>query len=146
MAGLLQVDTDLLRQAVQIASQANDAITNAMNIINRVTEHNDWICSERDTINEYARKNRQDIGILQNKASNFYTAIKTSSEKFDAKEKDLVNKSNKMDDIISKAIVKVTPISSTTSTTSGAATGKVEISDFSSISSSLAGNGGGIHG
>ncbi len=142
MANFLQIDTDLLRQVVQIASQANDAITNAMNIINRVTEHNDWICSERETINEYARRNRQDIGVLQSNANNFYQAVKTSSEKFDSKEQELVQISNKIDDIIGKAIVKVNPISPVSSSTVGSASATIGLSDLQSVASSLETNGG----
>lgn len=145
MAGtVLQIDTELLTQSAEAARNANEAITQAMNLINQVTEHQDWVCSKRDAINDYARSNREAIGILQQNANSFYGAVKMSADRFAEKEQEISNRSNKLDEIISSVIVKVPPIGGGI----GSATGSVGISSMQDIGSSLGGHssGGGTHG
>ena len=145
MAGTgLQINTELLTQSAEAARNANEAITQAMNLINQVTEHQDWVCSKRDAINDYARSNREAIGILQQNANSFYGAVKMSADRFAEKEQKISNRSNKLDEIISSVIVKVPPIGGGI----GSATGSVGISSMQDIGSSLGGHssGGGTHG
>ena len=145
MAGtVLQIDTELLTQSAEAARNANEAITQAMNLINQVTEHQDWVCSKRDAINDYARSNREAIGILQQNANSFYSAVKNSADRFADKEQELANQSNKLDEIISSVIVKVQTIGGGI----GSAAGTVGISSMQDIGSSLGGHssGGGKHG
>ena len=139
MAGSrLQIDTELLKQAATAAEKANEEITQAMEMINRVTEHNDWNCKKRDVINSYASENRQAIGIIQSNSSSFYSAVKEASRRFSDKEEELARNSNRLDDIISSIIVKVPTIGGGI----GSAAGSVGVSIMSEIASSLGPNGG----
>ena len=141
MAGsILQLDTELLKQAAAAAKTANDAITQAMNLINQVTEHQDWVCSKRDVINEYARNNRAAIGTLQESANSFYAAVQNAADRFVDKEQEIANHSNKLDEIISSVIVKVPGISGAI----GSASGSVGMMDMGDIGSSISGAGNAI--
>ncbi len=145
MAGtVLQIDTELLAQAAEAARNANEAITQAMNLINQVTEHHDWVCSAKDEINKYARLNREAIGILQQNADSFYGAVKMAADRFAEKEQEIANQSNKLEEIVRSVIVKVPPIDGGI----GSASGSVGISSMQDIGSSLGGHssGGGRNG
>lgn len=146
MAGsVLHIDTDLLKQTALAAKRANDNISQAMSLINQVTEHNDWQCSRRNQINEYARNNRADIGKLQADAESFYNAVQTVSDRFVEREQQAANNSNPIDEIISR-VMSVAPsiISSATTGVPPAVSGSIGLTGFSNIDSSL--SGGGKHG
>ena len=122
MAGIdINIDTDSLKLAANTAKKANDSISQAMTLINEVTEHNDWQCARRDQINEFARNNRIAIGKLQ-------------------------KKSDKIDDLLSK-ISSIAP-SIQPSAKTGSASGAVSISSLPDMGSSLENHssGGGKHG
>lgn len=134
MAGsMLHIDTELLKQAATVAGTANEAITQALNLINQVTEHHDWVCSKREIINNYAVENRQAINVLQNNASSFYEAVKTASDRFTEKEEELASASDKLEGIISSVIVKVPAIGGGI----GSAVGSVGLTGLSDIASSI---------
>ena len=49
---ILNIDTSILRSSVSVAQQANEAISEAASLLNAITVHEDWICTERDRIKE----------------------------------------------------------------------------------------------
>lgn len=105
---VLNIDTSILRSSVSVAEQANTAITEASNLLNSITVHDDWVCRERDKIKEMTLSNRQNAHQIQERSSSFYSAIKTASEKFDTTEQDSCRRINGLDDSIGK-ITTVVP-------------------------------------
>ena len=62
---MISIDTDMLRQLAAAAKEANEAIENATLRLTAITEHRDWGCKEKNTINEYTVNNKKKIRILQ---------------------------------------------------------------------------------
>lgn len=104
----LNVDTDLLRSSVSVAEKTNDAISEAATLLNQVVVHNDWECSERNQINSYTMENRETAQKIEGYASSFYNAVKNASARFDTAEQEMRQKTNTVDDPISR-IVSVVP-------------------------------------
>ena len=77
----LNIDTSRLRSSVSVAQQANEAISEAANLLNAITVHDDWICTERDRIKEMTLSNKQKAQQIQERSSSFYSAIQTASER-----------------------------------------------------------------
>ncbi len=107
----LNIDTSILRSSVSVAEQANEAISEAASLLNAITVHDDWICTERDKIKEMTLSNKQKAQQIQERSSSFYSAIKTSSERFDSTEQDSCQRINGVDDIIGKISTVVPKIS-----------------------------------
>lgn len=99
---ILIIDTDILRSSVSVAEQANEAISEAASLLNAITVHDDWICTERDRIKEMTLLNKQKSQEIREKSAAFYAAIRTASERFDAVEQDNCRRMNTVDDIIGK--------------------------------------------
>lgn len=99
---ILNIDTDILRSSVSVAEQANEAISEAASLLNAITVHDDWICTERDRIKEMTLLNKQKSQEIREKSAAFYSAIRTASERFDAIEQDNCRRMNTVDDIIGK--------------------------------------------
>lgn len=142
----INIDTDSLKLAANTAKKANDNISQAMNLISQVTEHNDWQCARRDQINEFARNNRTAIGKLQSDAESFYNALQIVADRFVEREQDVAKQSNSIDELLQKTISLVPSIAK--SAASGAASGAVSISSLPDMGSSLENHssGGGKHG
>ena len=104
----LNVDTDLLRSSVSVAERTNDAISEAATLLNQVVVHNDWVCSERNQINSYTLENRETAQKIEGYASSFYNAVKNASARFDAAEQEMRQRTNTVDDPISR-IISVVP-------------------------------------
>ena len=99
---ILNIDTDILRSSVSVAEQANEAISEAASLLNAITVHDEWICTERDRIKEMTLLNKQKSQEIREKSAAFYAAIRTASERFDAIEQDNCRRMNTVDDIIGK--------------------------------------------
>lgn len=130
---VLNIDTSILRSSVSVAEQANTAITEASNLLNSITVHDDWVCRERDKIKEMTLSNRQNAQQIQERSSSFYLAIKTASEKFDTTEQDSCRRINGVDDSIGKITTVVPKITESIfgGSGSGADIDIVDIQQFS---------------
>lgn len=130
---VLNIDTSILRSSVSVAEQANTAITEASNLLNSITVHDDWVCRERDKIKEMTLSNRQNAQQIQERSSSFYSAIKTASEKFDTTEQDNCRRINGVDDSIGKITTVVPKITESIfgGSGSGADIDIVDIQQFS---------------
>lgn len=125
---ILDLDTDILRDTVTAAEQANSDITEAMNLLNQIVVHDDWICKEREIIKNYTLSNRQKVQELQSNADSFYKAVKQSSERFEEMEQTILQRVNQVDDLLSK-IHNVVPTLG-----AGAAGGSISIASFENLS------------
>lgn len=99
---IIDLDTDLLRELMQNASNASQQINEATNLLNATTVHNDWCCKERDIINEMTQKNKLEISKLQETSSLFYNAIKKVSDDFDTSENEISKMFETLESIIGK--------------------------------------------
>ena len=82
MAYLIDINTEELRSAVQIAQRANMHLTDAMECLNRVIIHDDWGCPERDSINRNTIENRKAAETLQYNSEMFYKNILYAADRF----------------------------------------------------------------
>lgn len=94
----LDIDTDELRSLVTTAQRANDSISEAVELLNQITVHDDWICPQRDTINNFTLANRQTATSIQDNSSAFYEAIKSVSDQFDQAEQDSISRQSAVDE------------------------------------------------
>lgn len=108
---ILNIDTSILRSSVSVAEQANERIEEASNLLNSITVHEDWVCRERDKIKEMTLSNKQKAQQIKERSSAFYSAIKTSSERFDMTEQESCHRINGVDSIIGKVSTVVPRIS-----------------------------------
>lgn len=136
---ILQINTDLLRSSVSVAEQANAAISEAASLLNAIAVHEDWICTEREKIKQMTLNNKQTAQTIEDRASSFYSAVKTASEKFDITEQNSCHKINGVDDIISKIVTTVPPITEVVHGGSGSGSA-VSMIDFSNLVTSMTGS------
>lgn len=132
----LNIDTSILRSSVSVAEQANEAISEAESLLNAITVHEDWICTERDRIKEMTIANKQKAQEIKEKSTSFYSAIKTSSERFDSTEQDSCQRINGVDDIIGRISTVVPKISENVHGGSGSSSG-ISIMDMQGIASAM---------
>lgn len=129
----LELDTDILRSSVQIASNANNMISDATTSLNRVVVHDDWNCPYRNNLKTMTLDNRAKIQQMQADADSFYNAIKTSSEKFDQTENTCISRSNALDSLLN-AVHNIVPINGVTIPNSGPS-----VANYTVIAASLGG-------
>ena len=133
---ILNIDTDILRSSVSVAEQANEAISEAASLLNAITVHDDWICTERDRIKEMTLLNKQKSQEIREKSAAFYAAIRTASERFDSIEQDNCRRMNTVDDIIGKISTVVPKI--TESVFGGSGSGaEINIIDMQSFGDAM---------
>ena len=133
---ILNIDTDILRSSVSVAEQANEAISEAASLLNAITVHDEWICTERDRIKEMTLLNKQKSQEIREKSAAFYAAIRTASERFDAVEQDNCRRMNTVDDIIGKISTVVPKI--TESVFGGSGSGaEINIIDMQSFGDAM---------
>lgn len=109
----IDLNTDELENAAKIASRANESLTEAMNLLSCVVEHNDWTCAERDAINRNTVDNRVTSQALQNDAQSFYNAIFLAAENFKETEQQIQQSFSSVDSIISDFLSHVPSSSGT---------------------------------
>ena len=86
---LIDMNTDELQNAVQIARQANAQISDAAGLLNSVVIHSDWQCPERSEINNNTSRNRSESLRLQTDAENLFNQISYACEQFLTAEQEL---------------------------------------------------------
>ncbi len=124
---ILQLDTDALRSAVSAAKRASDSITEAMELLNKIVVHHDWICKERETINSYTLKNREQIGTLNENASAYYNAVNNAAARFEEEEQRQIASQANVESILAQ-IHNVVP---------NAGAGGISITNFGSVSDAM---------
>lgn len=135
---ILNIDTSILRSSVSVAQQANEAISEAASLLNAITVHEDWICTERDRIIEMTSANKQKAQQIQERSSSFYSAIQTASERFDSTEQDSCRRINGVDDIIGRISTVVPKISENVHGGSGSGSG-INIVDIQGMADMMTG-------
>lgn len=101
---MISIDTDMLRQLATAANEANEAIGNATLQLTAITEHRDWGCKEKNTINEYTISNKKKIRILQDNSSSFLSALNDVVNDFENTEKNVCSNTGGIDSIIANVM------------------------------------------
>lgn len=83
---MISIDTAVMRDLANVAANANNAITDAMDVLNRITTHNDWACKEKNAINDYTNTNKNRIRQLQENSASFLNAINGAAADFEQTE------------------------------------------------------------
>ena len=105
---ILDINTDELKSAVTVAKSANEEITAAMDLLNKIVIHNDWACPQRETINNNTINNRQTAKNIQECANAFYLAIEKASVEFEKTEQEIIRLTNQVDSLIA-SVASVVP-------------------------------------
>lgn len=108
---MIVIDTEILKHLAGIAGRVNEEIRDAADILNSVTTHNDWGCSERDTINNFTIQNKTKIKQISDASSNFYNIINSVSDEFAMVERDIPSMFSSVDSIIGHVISIPVPVS-----------------------------------
>jgi len=103
----IDLNTEQLQNAVQIARSANAALTEAANLLNSVVIHNDWQCPERSEINDNTARNRSQSLTLQADAERLYNNICYAADMFLGAEQEVSNSFNAVDSPIASFLAKV---------------------------------------
>lgn len=82
MSYLIDINTEELRNAVNIAQRVNMHLTDAMQCLNQVVVHDDWGCPERDSINRNTIENRKAAETLQYNSEVYYKNILYAADRF----------------------------------------------------------------
>lgn len=105
---IIEMDTDILREASLSTKSANDMIDQVAALINQIVVHNDWICDERETINEYVTENQNQVRYLQSCVESLYRAVLDCLAHFEAAQEETANSFNTIDDLIA-GVLSLTP-------------------------------------
>ena len=101
---MISIDTEILKQLVNVARATNEDITGAVDILNCVITHNNWNCKERSIINEYTVKNKTQIKKLKEVSDGFLNAILCISDEFANTEKSIPEMFSSVDAVIGQII------------------------------------------
>ena len=101
---MISIDTAIMRDLVAASSIANNAITDAMEVLNRISTHNDWECKEKDAINEYTNTNKNRIRQLQENSYAFLNAITDATSEFEETEISILDMFSSVESIISSIL------------------------------------------
>lgn len=101
---MISIDTSIMRNLVTASSTANNAITDAMEVLNRISTHNDWACKEKDAINEYTNTNKNRIRQLQENSSSFLNAITEAATEFEETETSISDMFSSVESMISNIL------------------------------------------
>jgi hypothetical protein len=96
---------------VKIAQAANSAITEAAELLNAVTVHDDWQCPQRQDIIETTVRVHSEATRLQGDADQFYQNILYSSQEFQKAEQDINQAINEMEGLLAE-FLSLVPFSS----------------------------------
>lgn len=106
MVGII-VDTELMEKLASEAQIANDGVTEALDLLNRVSLHYDWECKEKKAINEYTVNNKNKINKLHEKTDSYLRAVADSATEYAKAEFDICNSFNDLDIAIGKGVAGI---------------------------------------
>ena len=101
---MISIDTAIMRELVTASATANNAITDAMDVLNRISAHNDWACKEKDAINQYTIANKNRIRQLQENSASFLSAIAGAAAEFEQTETSISDMFSSVETILSNVL------------------------------------------
>lgn len=96
----IRLDTELMRTMASHASQAAQRIEESAAISLRITQHDDWNCAERDSINVFILRNRNYQTRLSEDISLFSNAVNSVAQAFMEAEIHIPNMFGRVDSVI----------------------------------------------
>ena len=97
---LIDVNPDTLMQIAGTISGAYGAVEQASGILRSITTHQDWICRERDVINEYTVSNANTILKIDERMGTFAQVMKNVAEAFRSDEQSISQMTESVESII----------------------------------------------
>lgn len=107
---MINLDTDQLKSLLAQLESANNQIDEAMSLLQRVTTHTNWGCSERAQINERILQNRQQMQRIQQDSESFLCTTRAVADDFCATENDISSWFSSVDEAIAK-VMNITLVS-----------------------------------
>ncbi len=80
---MINIDTDILRQLSSAAQLSNQNMVAALQKINTITDHSDWNCRERKSINEKMLSNKALAQKLTSATEEFTSSMNSMVARFD---------------------------------------------------------------
>lgn len=101
---MINLDTDQLKNLLAQLESANNQIDEAMSLLQRVTTHTSWGCSERSQINERILQNRQQMQRIQQDSESFLNTTRSVADDFCATENNISSWFSSVDEAIAKVM------------------------------------------
>lgn len=108
---IIDVNPQTITEIAQTISNAYGEVERASTLLRSITEHSNWNCRERDTINDYTRSNAQEILRISEKSENFANVMKSLAENFTTDEKNISEMFTSIESVIA-ALLAIQPIGS----------------------------------
>lgn len=68
-------DPEGVAELLQYAKLANDNASVALSMLQRIHDHNDWCCQEKNQINDFCLSNKTKVQQLQSRTDDFYKVL-----------------------------------------------------------------------
>lgn len=98
---MIKIDTDTLKECSSAAKNATANLNDAANIIMQITTHQDWVCANKDKINNYITTNRQLMAQLVQDAASFDSAIQAVTDDFVSQESQISSLFEEIEELLS---------------------------------------------
>lgn len=145
---MINIDTDTLKQCSSAAKSATDNLNDAANIIMQITTHQDWVCANKEKINNYILTNRQLMNQLVQDAASFDSTIQTVTDQFVEEESKISNLFEEIEELLSGVLNvatvsagSITSIGSQFTSQAASAISSIAVTAAESIASGLTGEG-----
>lgn len=104
---MIIINTDTMTEIAGKAKIANTSVEEAIELLNRVALHYDWVCKEKKAINEYTVNNKNKINKLHEKTDRYLRAVADSATEYVKTEFDICNSFNDLDIVIGKGVAGI---------------------------------------
>lgn len=101
---MISIDTTTMQSLASAATSTNAAIVDAMELLNRITTHNDWACNEKNAINEYTSVNKNRINQLHESSKAFLSAITLATSELEEAEKSIIDMFSSVEGAIAQVV------------------------------------------
>ena len=101
---MIDIDTSILREMSNAARASLNEVQAAESKLQSVTEHHDWGCKERGTINEHIRKSRSNMKRIRECGASFYQTVSVISTEFEETEKSIGSMFNRLDGLLGELL------------------------------------------
>lgn len=105
---MISIDTTVMRDLVAVTKSANEAISNATDLLDRISTHNDWACKEKNAINDYTITNRKQIHTIQEDFAAFLNAISAATAEIEDSENSIADMFSSVESLLAN-ILSIAP-------------------------------------
>lgn len=104
---MIIINTDTMTEIAGKAKIANTSVEEAIELLNRVALHYDWVCKEKTAINDYTIKNKAEIRKLHDVTEHYLAVAVQASMDFKNAELNICNSFNDLDLVIGKGVAGI---------------------------------------